>query len=133
MRCFGLTICDEEEVWLELYCLELCELITPLGLGKFLFRLALGLITCLLTKPHYNLEKPLWFLHLYFQYVFGWMHNLVYCLQDCGGVFFIPHLCVFFIYRWIFARCDSWLSLFCFRMFCMIFVLRICFVYMLLL
>ena len=49
------------------------------------------------------------------------------------SVFFIPHLCVFFIYRWIFARCDSWLSLFCFRMFCMIFVLRICFVYMLLL
>ena len=60
-------IWNEEEVWLKLFCLSLCELITSLGLDKFLFRLSLGLITCLLTKPYYNLEKPLRFLLLYFQ------------------------------------------------------------------
>ena len=49
---------NEEEVLLKLFCLRLGELITSLGLEKFLFRLALGLITCFLTKPHYNLESP---------------------------------------------------------------------------
>ena len=64
-------------------------------------------------------------------WVFGWMHNLFIFLQDCGWVFFAPHFCVFFIYRWIFTRCDSWLSLFCYIMFSMIFVLKISFFFML--
>ena len=55
---------------IEIVLLETLWVITPLGLGKCLFQLALELITCLLTKPHYNLEKPLWFLPLYFQYEF---------------------------------------------------------------
>ena len=69
----GLKFWIMKEVWLKLFCLKLCELITPLALGKFLFRLALGIIPCLFTRPRYNLEKPLWFLLLYVQYDF-WMN-----------------------------------------------------------
>ena len=59
-----------EEVWLNFGVWNFGELITPLGLGKFLFQLPLEIAPCLLARPHYNLEKPLWFLLLYVQYEF---------------------------------------------------------------
>src|SRR4051812_16058556 len=54
---FGVKFVIKRKVGLKLYCLKLCGSNYSLRFRQVFVRLALGLITCLLTEPHYNLKS----------------------------------------------------------------------------